>query len=208
MRRLAPLLAILMFTSYAFAEEHHHRLLPAPTGLNATAGNKKVTLTWTASKGAAWYRVKRSHSSGGPYKHIVSTRHLTFTDSDVSIGRTYYYVVQAAAWEHRHSENSAEVSATVNGPTNNVGTPSGLTAIAGNAQVSLSWSAASGATSYRVKRSTTSGGPYTQIGTPAGTNFTDKNVNNGTTYFYVVSAMNKSNESAIRRKYQPHRNQR
>ncbi|MCA1607668.1 MAG: hypothetical protein LC775_19875, partial [Acidobacteria bacterium] len=38
--------------------------------------------------------------------------------------------------------------------------PTGLTATAGNAQVALSWTASSGATSYNVKRSTTSGGPY------------------------------------------------
>ena len=35
---------------------------------------------------------------------------------------------------------------------------------AGNAQVSLSWSASSGAASYNVKRATVSGGPYTTVG--------------------------------------------
>ena len=39
--------------------------------------------------------------------------------------------------------------------------PTGLTPTAGNAQVALTWNASSGATSYNVKRSTTSGGPYT-----------------------------------------------
>ena len=38
-----------------------------------------------------------------------------------------------------------------------------LTATAGNAQVSLSWTASAGATSYNVKSATTSGGPYTTI---------------------------------------------
>ena len=194
MRRLGALLAILLFTGYALAE-HSHRALPAPTGLTATAGNGKVSLQWTASNGAEWYRVKRSHTKGGPYRHIASTRHTTFTNFDLTNGRTYFYVVSARTWE-RHSENSAEVSATPTKPGTSVGTPSGLTAIAGNAQVSLSWSATSGATGYHVKRSTISGGSYTQISAPTSNSFTDTGVTNGTTYFYVVSAVNASGESA------------
>jgi subtilisin family serine protease len=69
--------------------------------------------------------------------------------------------------------------------------PTGLTANAGNAQVSLSWNLVGTANSYRVKRSTTSGGPYTTIATGlANTSYLDTNVTNGTTYFYVVSAVN------------------
>src|SRR5436309_796429 len=51
--------------------------------------------------------------------------------------------------------------------------PTGLMATPGNAQVSLTWSASSGATGYYVKRSTTGGGPYTQAGNPAAAGFTD-----------------------------------
>jgi alpha-amylase len=74
--------------------------------------------------------------------------------------------------------------------------PVGLTATAGNAQVSLRWSAVSDATSYNVKRATTRGGPYTTIANPAFTSYTDTAVSNGTTYHYVVSAVNSSGESA------------
>ncbi|MBN9501620.1 MAG: hypothetical protein BGO01_00340 [Armatimonadetes bacterium 55-13] len=74
--------------------------------------------------------------------------------------------------------------------------PSGLVATAGNAQVSLSWSASSGATSYNVKRATTSGGPYTVIGTPTSPNLINTGLANGTTYYYVVSAVNSVGESA------------
>jgi endoglucanase len=74
--------------------------------------------------------------------------------------------------------------------------PTGLAAMPGNAQVQLNWNAASGATSYNVKRSTTSGGPYTTIAGVAGTSFSNTNLTNGTTYFYVVSAVNANGESA------------
>ena len=75
-------------------------------------------------------------------------------------------------------------------------TPTGLSATPGNSQVVLSWSASSGATSYNVKRSTTSGSGYGVIGTPATNGFTDTTAINGTTYYYVVSAVNGSGESA------------
>jgi len=75
-------------------------------------------------------------------------------------------------------------------------TPSGLQASPGNAQVSLAWAAGVTATSYNVKRSTTTGGPYTKISSPTATNFTDTGLANGTAYFYVVSALNSAGESA------------
>ena len=71
-----------------------------------------------------------------------------------------------------------------------------MTATAGNGQVGLSWSASSGATSYNVKRSTTSGGPYTTIASPTTTSYTNTGLTNGTTYYYVVSAVNTAGESA------------
>jgi len=73
--------------------------------------------------------------------------------------------------------------------------PTGVTAAAGDTKVGLRWSAATGATSYRLKRSTTSGGPYAQIAAPTYTGYTDVGVRNGTTYFYVVSAINGAGES-------------
>ena len=78
--------------------------------------------------------------------------------------------------------------------------PWGLTATAGDGQVSLSWGAALGATGYNVKRAATSGGPYTNL--PAGmqvngTAFTDLTAANGTTWYYVVSAVNPAGEGAI-----------
>jgi hypothetical protein len=75
--------------------------------------------------------------------------------------------------------------------------PTGLTAIAGNNQVTLSWTASAGASTYNVKRTTTSGLNYMLVksGVTA-TSFTDTTVTNGTTYFYVVSAQNASGESA------------
>jgi carboxypeptidase T len=75
------------------------------------------------------------------------------------------------------------------------GAPSALTATPGNGQAGLSWTAASGATLYRVYRATASGGPYTMIQTNlTGTSFTDTGLTNGTTYYYVVTGTNGAGE--------------
>ena len=54
-----------------------------------------------------------------------------------------------------------------------------------------------GATSYNVKRGTSTGGPYTTInpGAVTVTSFTDSTALNGTTYYYVVTAVNGGGES-------------
>ena len=76
--------------------------------------------------------------------------------------------------------------------------PTNLTALAGNAQVSLSWTGSAGAVTYTVKRSTTNGGPYTGIASGiTATTYTDNSVINGTTYYYVVTAVNGGGESGI-----------
>ena len=78
------------------------------------------------------------------------------------------------------------------------GTPTGVAATAGNAQVALTWNSASGATSYNLYRATSAGGegatPYKTGITSA--SYTDTGLTNGTTYYYKVSAVNSVGESA------------
>jgi cellulose 1,4-beta-cellobiosidase len=72
--------------------------------------------------------------------------------------------------------------------------PAGVVAIAGDASVALSWPASATATNYYVKRSASGGNGYTTVGTNASLTFTNTGLNNGTLYFYVVSAVNGSGE--------------
>src|SRR5262249_4077482 len=69
-----------------------------------------------------------------------------------------------------------------------------VNATGGNGQISLTWNSVSTATSYNVKRSTTSGAETTLISGVTTTSYTDKNVVAGTTYFYEVSAVNAGGE--------------
>lgn len=86
--------------------------------------------------------------------------------------------------------------------TNNTTTvptvPIGLTATAGNAQVALAWAAVSGATSYNIYYSTTTG-----VSTTSGTkisgitaaSYMQISLTNGTPYYYIVTALNSAGES-------------
>src|SRR5207244_3520807 len=68
--------------------------------------------------------------------------------------------------------------------------PTNLIAAPASQEVALVWNASSGATGYRVKRATTSGGPYTTIASPTSAIYVDTTLTNGTTYYYVVTAVN------------------
>ena len=165
----------------------------APTGLAAAAANAQVNLTWNTSSGATGYYVKRSASSGSETQ-IAAPSTTAYTDNAVSNGTKYYYLVSAVN-SAGESANSAEVSATPTAPITPPAVPTGLQATAGNAQVNLTWNASAGATNYHLKRSTTAGSGYTQIGAPATANFADSGLANGTTYYYVVTAVDTAGES-------------
>jgi hypothetical protein len=166
-----------------------------PTALQATAGNAQVTLSWTASTGTTTYNVKRSTTTAGPYATISSPATTSFTDTGLTNGTPYFYVVTAVN-SAGESGPSNQATATPSAPVNAPPVPTGLHATPGNAQISLSWTASTGAASYNVKRSTTTGGPYATISSPAATSFTDTGLTNATPYFYVVSALNSAGESA------------
>jgi hypothetical protein len=75
--------------------------------------------------------------------------------------------------------------------------PLAFQAAAGNGQAVLNWNAVPGAISYNIKRSTVSGGPYTTIATGiTGTSYTNSALINNSTYYYVVSAVFATGESA------------
>lgn len=91
---------------------------PNPTGLTGTPTNATAVLQWTSAPASpTTYNVKRSRTSGGPYTTIASNvtegvTATTFTDSNVTNGGTYYYVVSGlnAIGE---GLNSAQVAVTM-----------------------------------------------------------------------------------------------
>ncbi|MFX3651189.1 MAG: glycoside hydrolase family 9 protein [Paenibacillus sp.] len=166
----------------------------APAGVQAVAGSSQINLTWAAVSGAELYTVKRAEVSGGPYTTVATgVNGLNYTNTGLTNGTTYYYVVTAVN-SAGESSDSIQVSATPQAASTVPGALT-LSGIAGNAQSVLTWTAASGATSYKVQRSV-AGGTYADVATGLSVlTYTDTTALNGTTYNYRIAAVNANGQT-------------
>ncbi|EJL64423.1 LamG-like jellyroll fold domain-containing protein [Flavobacterium sp. CF136] len=167
----------------------------APVAINnlaVSSANSAIKLTWTATANATSYSVKRSLTSGGPYTAIqTNITGNSFIDPAPAYEVNNYYVVTALI-----GENESAVSNEVFGSVPPA-VPSNLVAVSNNGQVSLTWDVADGASTYKIKRAMTSGGPYTEIASVSSNAYTDNNVTNGTAYYYVITSKGTTLESTI-----------
>jgi hypothetical protein len=123
-----------------------------------------------------------------------------FVDNGVANGYTYYYQVVAHPTGNEACGGAPSACQSVNpsgGGCTPPSAPTGLSATAaGQTQINLSWSSVSGAASYNVYRSTTSGGPYSLVANTTSTSYSNTGLTCNTTYYYVVTAVSGSCESA------------
>ncbi|QJD87159.1 cellulase family glycosylhydrolase [Cohnella herbarum] len=177
-------------------------------------------ITYAMGKGAAIFVTEWGTSdasgNGGPYltqakewidflnANKVSWVNWSLADKAESSAALVAGAPASGGWTDAQLTTSGKwVRDQIRAATNNGGNPTvpaaptGITATAGNAQAALNWTASSGATSYAVKRATTSGGPYASVATGiTATSYTNTGLTNGTTYYYVVSASNTAGASA------------
>jgi cellulose 1,4-beta-cellobiosidase len=169
-----------------------------PTGLTATPGNAQVTLGWNPSSGATSYSVKRATITGGPYTVVGSPTTSSFTDTGLTNGATYFYVV-AAVNASGTSGNSSEVNATPQSTA--PAPPTGLSVNPNKpGRLNLHWvqSSTAGVTQNGIYRRT-NGGSYPATPTAkiaAGTSFTDSGLTSKTIYCYEVTAFAAGGESS------------
>jgi fibronectin type 3 domain-containing protein len=162
----------------------------APSSLTIVT-NWNAGLTWTASANATSYNVKRAVTFGGPYAVIANVTTTSYTDSSLTNGPIYYYYVVSALNPAGESPNSPQASVNAQGFA-----PSGLSVSAVSAtQVALVWNGLANATSYNVKRSPVSGGPYTTIATGVTATGCTDTMAAGMKYYYVVSAISDGAET-------------
>jgi len=148
-----------------------------------------VSISWSSVSNATGYRIYRSTSSSGNYSSIGTSSTTSYTDNSCTSGTTYYYRV-AAYNSNGEGSQSSYVSVITQ-----LGTPTGVTAVANSSSITISWSSVSGATGYNIYRSTSSSGSYSRLDYTSYISYTDTYVTSGTTYYYKVSAYNSNSES-------------
>jgi len=163
----------------------------APTNVSASDDTytDRVRVTWNASSGATSYKVYRATSSGGTKTTMGSTSSTTYDDTSASVGTTYFYWVKALnsyGTSDYSSYNTGSRAGTAPSAPTNVSASDGTY----TDRVRVTWSASSGATSYKVYRATSSGGTKTTLGSASSTTYDDTSASVGTTYFYWVKASN------------------
>ena len=158
------------------------------TAASCSAGAPKVTVSWSASSGAASYVVLRN---GDPISPALPPSTLTFDDTTVVADSTYGYAVQATndAGTTQSNTSAINVPATIcSGGPPTAPTLSGSVVCTGSTpKVHLTWSGATNAASYTVFRDNTS----IATGLTA-LSFDDANVANGQTHVYFIRALNSS----------------
>lgn len=155
----------------------------APANVAAVPGNARATITWAPVSGATGYRIFRSTTGVWETNPIANTTSTKLTNTNLQNGTKYWYRV-AAYNKKGTGPQSVEVGATPLAP------PTGLAAVAGDQQVSLSWLASPGASSYNVLRKGPSETVYTSRATDVtGLSFVDTGLTNGSWYYYKLTAV-------------------
>jgi len=156
----------------------------APFPVNVSGSDDGGVYNWSATPGTGVANVSVTGGQG--------TNTVTYTVT-LTAGFTGTASFTASLSDNVNGPATQAVNITVNPPAPPPA-PTGLSATAGNAHVLLSWNAVGGASSYNVKRATVTGGPYTTINSPGTNSYDDTTAVNGTTYFYVVSAVGAGGE--------------
>lgn len=153
--------------------------------LSGTATFDRVNLNWSLVSAAKSYDVMRA-TGAGSFVLITNTTNRTWVDLNVVGGTTYHYRVDAKIPKlHKMTNRSNVVTLTIPVPAS---TPPVLSGTAGDATVTLSWTAVTGATQYRLARETGDTGFGAGI-LVSGLTGTYTNVTNGTQYTYRVAAV-------------------
>ncbi|MBZ3936285.1 fibronectin type III domain-containing protein [Methanimicrococcus blatticola] len=151
---------------------------PPRLDLNADAlSPSEIRLTWNAVSGADDYAVYRSTYNGG-YTYIAQVVTTELIDTGLTPSTVYWYRVVAS----NDAEDTACAKTQDDVPY--------LTATEIDTQsIQLDWTSVTNADQYKVYRSLSRNGPYTEIKTVEyATTFTDMSLDHTTTYYYYVAA--------------------
>ncbi|MCI0704757.1 MAG: DUF4082 domain-containing protein [Planctomycetia bacterium] len=160
--------------------------LAAPTGVIATAGTDRVTISWEPVAGATGYNVYVPRGEGLVRigSNVTGT---TLIDTDVVAGTTYGYSVSALSGSDEGIRSEQAFATPGPSPANLTATPQP------GRSIRVEWDSVSGAISYNLYRGTTSGELTLIVSGNTSTFWNDVNgeagLTPGQTYYYQVAAV-------------------
>ena len=149
--------------------------------------DSEIAIAWNAVLGATHYKLYQSETSDGLFEQVGGDISITrYRDSGLSANTSYFYQLEACSGDEC-SGRSPEVSATTALAAPSVST----VAAQSDSEILITWSEVAGATYYKLYRSPTSGGAYTQIGGEIiATSYGDSPLSANTSYSYQLEACN------------------
>ena len=171
----------------------------APRNLQATAGERKITLTWAANTEPelTGYEILRfTDPSQETPDRIFSSVLTTYVDTPVTADQPFVYRVRAVGPSNVKSELSAFVSAQATAPPAILATPRNVRASGGIEYITITWSANTEVelTGYRVMRYTDPAQTEAEATfTTVHTTYVDSPLVSGQTYVYRVQAVGVNN---------------
>jgi fibronectin type 3 domain-containing protein len=176
-----------------------------PTGLNASPGDRTVSLSWSPSAGANYYTIQRSTVvNNGAGSNVTlgtitlnnSTIGTTYTDTTPSDGSIYNYFVSATSAGGTSGNSVAAMARPL--PTAPAGAVSALSASPSQVtNVALSWGPVVGAVGYVIQRATSLNGTYNLLGSITETSYTDFGpLPASATFYYKIVPVNAAGTGA------------
>jgi len=168
---------------------------------SATAYNK-IKLTWKKVSGADGYLIYRSTKKTGEFKAIktiTSGSTLSYTNTGLVTGTTYYYKVRPYV-NVNDSKNLGSYSLTVSAKPV-LGKVNGVKSVGYTYnKAKVTWSQVSGASGYEVYRALSKTGKYKRVNTVSGgktLSYIDTGLTTGTGYYYKVRAYRNVNNKKV-----------
>ena len=162
--------------------------LSSTTAKVSSASYNSNKVTWNSVSGASGYEVYRATSNGGTYSLRTTRSTTSYTNTELTTGKTYYYKVRPyrlVDGKKVYGDFSVVVSSSPK-----LTTPS-VTLSAGYKKATVKWNKISGASGYEIYRSSSKSGTYSRVKSVTSgstTSYTNSGLTSRKGYYYKIKA--------------------